>query len=66
MNVEEMTAVCAALDVAKRSGELTDTFFDFQHDICYIPWEKRTGIVAEMLEAADCHWNTECGCWASF
>jgi len=67
MNLEEMRKIVIALDVAQRGGQLKHGgYFDMQHDIIYIPWEERIGLVAEMLEAAGCHWDEESESWAHF
>jgi hypothetical protein len=67
MNLDKMRKVVAALDVAEKAGPLDNGGgFDMQHDILYIPWWEETGEVAEMLEAAGCHWDVDGGCWASF
>jgi hypothetical protein len=66
MNLDEMRKVVAALDVAERGNMLKDGYFDMQHDIIYIPWRERIGLVADMLEAAGCHWDEGGECWASF
>jgi hypothetical protein len=67
MNLEEMRKVVAALDVAERGNLLKHRgHFDMAHDILYIPWFERIGIVAEMLEAAGCHWDENAESWAHF
>ena len=67
MNLDEMRKIVIALDVAERGNRLEKgAYFNMEHDIIYIPWFERTGIVAEMLEAAGCHWDESSESWASF
>lgn len=64
MNLERMAKVVRILTdagVSKHSG-----YFDFQHDTVYLPWEEETGGVAEELEQAGCHFDSEVSSWASF
>ena len=67
MNLERMRKVVVALDVAERGNRLErGAYFDMEHDIIYIPWHEQIGIIAEMLEAAGCHWDEDAESWASF
>jgi len=62
-----MRSVVKALTVAEETGQLKGGgYFDMQHDILYIPWDRKDGIVAEMLDAAGCHWEEDVESWASF
>ena len=67
MDLQQMREVVAALDVAERDGLLPHHgYFDMQHDILYIPWDRASGPVAVMLDAAGCHWDDDAECWAHF
>ena len=63
MMLNEIRRVVEILDAAGVPG---NAYFDMQHDILYIPFEEERGDVADQLEAAGCHWESESGSWATF
>ena len=63
MNFDEMKAVITALEGQELPHH---SYFDFQHDIIYLPWDKKEGEIAKALEAAGCHWDEDIECWAHF
>jgi hypothetical protein len=63
VNFDRMRKVMAALEGQDLPG---DGFFDMQHDILYLPWSEKEGVVAEALAAAGCHYVDETESWASF
>ena len=66
MVLEEMAQIVEALQQAKRKNvDLPGGgFFDFQHDICYLPWYDREGEIANLLRDANCFFDEETDCWA--
>lgn len=61
MTIENLNKIVTVLMNAEASGSI-----DAQHDVLYLPWTKRTGMVADALLGQGCHWSSEGECWAIF
>lgn len=59
--------VSRVIEILTAAGVDPDrSYFDMTHDVLFIPWREQTGVVAEQLEAAGCHWSSDGESWASF
>lgn len=63
MTIERMRKVIKILEEA---GVPESKYFDFDHDIIFIPYYDKDDTIASQLKDVGCHWNEDARCWASF
>lgn len=63
MNLREMKKL---VEILEQNGLKDTSYFDFNHDIVFIPVHNEDVSFANQLEAIGCHWDSEFDCWAHF